>query len=295
MCGTTPQTRRSQGERSPLGKGAPVLTGKLPDIIMLDTVTSTNDVGLELGRNGAPHGAAVLARRQTQGRGRRGHRWESPEGSVYLSVVLRPHLAPARVPGISLACGLGSLEGLDELGYSNEVQVKWPNDLVWRGRKLGGMVVECGRLDGETFAVCGIGVNVSPRERLEGAPPASGPTPLPPVGLAELGDRAALADPSSPTVEQVARVVRKGIVRRVDAWAGALGRSPESAGTVFPLLGDYQRRLYLLGETVDAVAPDGAPLARGRFAAVDEWGRAVVETCAGEVRLSPEQASLRGC
>lgn len=262
---------------------------------MLDTVTSTNDVGLELGRNGAPHGAAVLARRQTQGRGRRGHRWESPEGSVYLSVVLRPRLAPTRVPGIALACGLGSLEGLDALGCSNEVQVKWPNDLVWQGRKLGGMVVECGRLEDETFAVCGIGVNVSPRGRLETAAPASGPTPLSPVGLIELGVGTAPAGPSSPTVEQVARAVREGIVRRVDDWADSLRRSAEEAGTVFPLLGDYQRRLYLLGETVDAVAPDGLPFARGRFAAIDEWGRAVVVTCDGVLRLSPEQASLRGC
>lgn len=255
------------------------------DIVCLDVVSSTNDVVLEWGRAGRQHGSALLARSQTRGRGRRGHVWESPTGNVYLSVLLRPGIDPERLPGIALACGLGALKGLDGFGMSNKLQVKWPNDLVVTGRKLSGMVIECGHLGDEPFAVCGIGVNVASSPAL---PPAlgAGAAPLPPACLADLLD-------ATPRLDAVAEAVRDAIVRRVDAWAEALRGMDAGSGTVAPLLGDYQARLYLLGEEVDVLSPDGAPLARGRFCAVDEWGRAVVCTPEGKLRLSPEQASLR--
>lgn len=256
------------------------------DILRLDVVPSTNDVALDRGRSGAPHGFAVLARRQTSGRGRRGHVWASPEGNLYLSVVLRPHVDAARLPGIALACGLGSLEGLDCLCMGNEAQVKWPNDLVVHGRKLGGMVIECAHSEDGPFAVCGIGVNVAAAPALAPAP-AAGAAPLPPVSLADL-----LEEP--PALDEVAEAVRDGIVRRVDAWAEALGGANVSAGTALPLLEDYQARLYLLGCEVEALSPAGEALLQGTFRAIDAWGRAVIEPREGEPRpFSPEQASLR--
>ena len=72
--------------------------GERRRLVMLDEVGSTNDEALALGRSGAPHGTAVAARNQTAGRGRRGHVWESPRGNLYLSVVLRPAVGPARLP-----------------------------------------------------------------------------------------------------------------------------------------------------------------------------------------------------
>lgn len=261
------------------------MAGRLPSIEPLDVVTSTNDVALERALAGAPHGFAVLARRQTRGRGRRGHVWESPAGNVYLSVVLRPGVDAGRLPGIALACGLGSLDGLDRFIGGNESQVKWPNDLVAHGRKLGGMVIECGHLGEEPFAVCGVGVNVASAPPVPLAP-ATVPAPLVPVGLVDLL-------PDAPGTVEVAEAVRDGIVGRVNAWADGLRRAPASAGSVFPLLEDYQARLYLLGSDVEAISPEGTVVARGRFLAVDEWGRAVVERGEGVARLSPEQASLR--
>lgn len=113
--------------------------GERRRLVMLDEVGSTNDEALALGRSGAPHGTAVAARNQTAGRGRRGHVWESPRGNLYLSVVLRPAVGPARLPGLAAACGLGALS------VSNEAQLKWPNDLMARGRKLAGILVEAAR------------------------------------------------------------------------------------------------------------------------------------------------------
>ena len=133
---------------------------------IFEEVGSTNDVVRELAEKGGAHGAAVAARRQTAGRGRRGHVWESPLGNLYLSILLRPDVAPSRLPGLAAACGLGALDGLQIAGVSNEVQLKWPNDLLAQERKLGGILVEVGRGSAEdVFAVCGIGINleISPR------------------------------------------------------------------------------------------------------------------------------------
>ena len=162
--------------------------GALPSLMMLDEVGSTNDEALALGRAGAPHGAAVAARSQTAGRGRRGHAWASPPGNLYLSVVLRPRLAPTRLAGLAGACGLGVLR------IADEALLKWPNDVYARGRKLAGVLVEAARDDaGELFAVCGVGVNV-----------ARAPRGLDAISLAELG--------GAPPLPSLAEALREGVV-----------------------------------------------------------------------------------
>lgn len=243
---------------------------RLPRIELFDETPSTNDAALALGRGGAPAGTAVAARSQTRGRGRRGHVWESPEGNLYLSIVLRPQAAPSRLPGLSAACGLGAVDALKSLNLANEVQLKWPNDLLARGHKLGGILVEAARdKDDETFAVCGIGINI-----------ASAPRELDASCLAELGD--------APSFSTLAEALRDRIVASVDAWVGM--------GEIAPLdgiRGDYLAHLAWLGEKVMALAPEGGELCRGTLETVDQWGRAVVGTVTGPRPFSAEQASLR--
>ena len=240
------------------------------DLLTFDEVGSTNDVARELAEKGAAHGTAVTARRQTAGRGRRGHAWASPAGNLYLSVLLRPDVAPSRLPGLAAACGLGALDGLRAAATSNEVQLKWPNDLLARERKLGGILVEAGRdARGAAFAVCGIGIN------LESAPPH-----LEAICLAELG--------AAPSFSALAEALRKGIVAHVDAWAGA--------ERVEPLAGirdDYLTHLAWRGEKVVALSPAGERLAAGVLEGVDVWGRAVLACADGPRSFSAEQASLR--
>lgn len=252
----------------------------LPDVSVVDEIGSTNDAVLELGRAGAPEGSAVAARRQTAGRGRRGHIWESPAGNLYLSVLLRPKVAPSRLPGLAAACGLGALDALRALGITNEAQLKWPNDLLARNRKLAGILIEAARDGrGETFAVCGIGVNL-----------CAAPRGLAAISLAELVPAA-----GAPSFSTLAGALRDGIVSRVDAWA--------SVGAPEPLAGireDYLATLAWRGQEVLALAPDGRTttpvgheLARGQLVDVDLWGRAVLETANGRTSFSAEQASLR--
>lgn len=242
----------------------------LPPLQILEEVGSTNDEARALGLTGAPSGAAVAARRQTAGRGRRGHTWASPEGNLYLSVLLWPAVPPSKLPGLAAACGLGVLDALDGCGLSNAPQLKWPNDILARDRKLAGILVEAGRGEaGETFAVCGVGVNLE-----------SAPADLAAVSLADLG--------ATPSFLTLAEEVRDGIVGRVDAWVAAGGIEPLSG-----IRHDYLARLAWRGERVHALSPDGAPLACGPLETVDRWGRAVIEAADGPRSFSAEQASLR--
>jgi BirA family biotin operon repressor/biotin-[acetyl-CoA-carboxylase] ligase len=127
--------------------------------IELESCGSTNDEASRLARAGAKHGTVVIAERQTSGRGREGRVWESPLGGLYLSIVLRPPLAIAAVPPMTLAIGIGVCEAARSVGAHGTL--KWPNDLLVDGRKLAGVLVEAhsqgNRLES---VVVGIGINM---------------------------------------------------------------------------------------------------------------------------------------
>ncbi|HEY1419341.1 MAG TPA: biotin--[acetyl-CoA-carboxylase] ligase [Candidatus Dormibacteraeota bacterium] len=117
--------------------------GKAPSrIVRLGSVVSTQDVAGAL-----PVGTIVVAEHQTAGRGRMDRRWDAPPGTALLvSFVLSPS------PILSLAAGVAAAEACGP-----EVRLKWPNDLILHGRKLGGILVEASTVR----AVCGIGINLT--------------------------------------------------------------------------------------------------------------------------------------
>ncbi|MCA9520366.1 MAG: biotin--[acetyl-CoA-carboxylase] ligase [Myxococcales bacterium] len=105
-------------------------------------------------------GALVVADAQSAGRGRRQRRWISPKGGLYLSLLLRPTIAPAAVSAITQLAAVALYRAVSSLVGADELQLKWPNDLLYRGRKVAGILCELAangdRLD---FVVVGIGVN----------------------------------------------------------------------------------------------------------------------------------------
>lgn len=133
-----------------------------------EQVTSTNDVARSLAEQGAPEGTVVVARVQTAGRGRLGRRWVSPPGGLWLSVVLRPIAAPHELPRLGLAVGVACSRAVERT-CGLRVGLRWPNDLVADGRKVGGILVESN--PEVRWVVVGIGLNLSvPRDQLpEGA------------------------------------------------------------------------------------------------------------------------------
>jgi len=124
-----------------------------------DVVASTQDLAHSFAATGGLHGDAVLAREQTVGRGTRGRDWSSGPGGLWLSVILRPPGPPA-LEALSVRVGLELAEMLSDLLAGDPVQVKWPNDLVARDRKLGGILCES-RWNGDlpSWAVVGVGIN----------------------------------------------------------------------------------------------------------------------------------------
>lgn len=123
-----------------------------------EQVTSTNDVARSLAEQGAPEGTVVLARTQTEGRGRLGRRWVSPPGGLWLSVVLRPLAAPHELPRLALAVGVACSRAA-ERACGLSLGLRWPNDLVVEGRKVGGILVESG--PEVRWVVVGVGINVA--------------------------------------------------------------------------------------------------------------------------------------
>jgi BirA family biotin operon repressor/biotin-[acetyl-CoA-carboxylase] ligase len=105
-------------------------------------------------------GHICLAEEQTDGRGRRGRSWVSPFGSsIYLSIFWSYPYGPAHLSSLSLAAGVAVVEGLKALGIT-QVGLKWPNDILWDGRKLAGLLLEvAGEADGPSRVVLGLGIN----------------------------------------------------------------------------------------------------------------------------------------
>jgi BirA family biotin operon repressor/biotin-[acetyl-CoA-carboxylase] ligase len=125
------------------------------------TCESTNTALLDRARGGAPSGAVVAAELQTQGRGRRGRTWESALGAaITFSMLWRFERGVAALSGMSLAVGVALVRTLRGLG-GQAVMLKWPNDIVLPGGKLGGTLIEVeGDTLGPSAAVIGIGLNV---------------------------------------------------------------------------------------------------------------------------------------
>jgi BirA family biotin operon repressor/biotin-[acetyl-CoA-carboxylase] ligase len=123
---------------------------------------STNRVAMELGFAGEPEGTVVMAEEQTAGRGRSGRSWHSEKGTgLYVSMVLRPRLAPAQAPLLTMLAGIsaqGAIQALSGL----EPELKWPNDLLLNGKKLGGILTEMhAEQSAIRFVVVGIGINTN--------------------------------------------------------------------------------------------------------------------------------------
>jgi BirA family biotin operon repressor/biotin-[acetyl-CoA-carboxylase] ligase len=130
-----------------------------------DSLPSTNDLAKELGARGAPEGTLVVAEGQSRGRGRLGREWNSPPGvGLYVSVLLRPPLPPTDLPQITLTAAVAVVRALRQAGGVS-AGLKWPNDLVLAGKKLGGILTEMEtESDQIRYLVVGLGLNVNNRQ-----------------------------------------------------------------------------------------------------------------------------------
>ena len=130
-------------------------------IIYLPVTDSTNTQAKKMGEEGAEHGTLVVTQCQTAGRGRRGRSWESPEGNVYFTFLLRPEVEISRASMITLVAALAVAKAVDDV-TGLDSKIKWPNDVVANGKKLCGILTESSSdLEYINYAVVGIGINVN--------------------------------------------------------------------------------------------------------------------------------------
>lgn len=154
-------------------------------LVVHDTLPSTSDLCRTLAMAGAAPGLAVLAGRQTRGRGSRGRDWTSPAGNFHGSVLLRPSM-PARAAGQwSLLAGVVVAAALAPFIPPGALQLKWPNDVLLHQAKVAGILVDsAARADGMLdWLVIGIGVNLATAPEVAGRAVAAvaqfGPPPTP--------------------------------------------------------------------------------------------------------------------
>ncbi len=128
---------------------------------LFDELSSTNDLSKDLVRQGEKHGTVVIAKRQTTGHGRLQRVWESPLGGLWMSVLLMPKLNLADAAKLTLSTGVALARAFRTL-YGLDVGIKWPNDIVFQGEKIAGILGEVvGEWNTVQTLILGIGVNAN--------------------------------------------------------------------------------------------------------------------------------------
>ncbi|MBQ4259249.1 MAG: biotin--[Lachnospiraceae bacterium] len=129
------------------------------EIQYYDCLDSTNLEARRQAKEHAPEGRVIVANQQTDGRGRRGRSWSSPDGNLYFSIILRPTLPLEQIPPLTLLMGLAVADALG----CEQAKIKWPNDIVIDGKKVSGILAEMAPVEGgiSPFIIIGVGVNIS--------------------------------------------------------------------------------------------------------------------------------------
>ncbi len=135
-----------------------------------DALESTSDACIRRAKSGEPEGLAILALRQTAGRGSRGRQWEAPEGNLNLSVLLRPRLPSSQFSVFPLLAGIAVADAVSAFLPADTAPVlKWPNDVLLGGAKLAGILIDAAPNNADSaWLVIGIGINLVAAPQLAG-------------------------------------------------------------------------------------------------------------------------------
>ena len=224
-------------------------------------INSTNAEGLRLAAAGEESGLWIWAARQNAGRGRAGRSWTSQAGNLYASLLLRPGVSLATASQLSLLAGIAAHDAVAALAATARVephlQLKWPNDVLVAGAKLGGVLLESASttVDTAPAIVIGIGINLAHAPADLGRPATS---------LASLGIAATPAQAIAALVWSMADWLRQ--------W---------DSGRRFAQIREaWLTRAQPQGAAISV--RQGARLISGRFLGIDEAGALLLQTEAGE-------------
>jgi BirA family biotin operon repressor/biotin-[acetyl-CoA-carboxylase] ligase len=235
----------------------------------LASCPSTNEVAKILAQEGAEEGTVVVAEAQTEGKGTKGRGWHSPRKlGLYASVILRPRRRDLSL--LPVVAGIACVEAVRE-ATGVELRLKWPNDVVWNGKKLGGILSESGFL-GRTpsYAVLGIGLNVN-QKRIDF-----------PAELRSSATSLRLA-----AEKAVDRMKLESFVwSSLERWYGCFRR-----GKKREIVGAFESSLIFRVGTVIHVQTDKAAV-QGNFRGIDIQARLLLESAGKMMRLSPAEILL---
>jgi BirA family biotin operon repressor/biotin-[acetyl-CoA-carboxylase] ligase len=250
-------------------------SARIASLEVLRSVDSTNARLLAAPPPPEGHAAVCVAEHQTAGRGRRGRSWIAPLGAgVCLSVGWRFTTPPPQLGALGLAMGVGAAHALHALGYGL-VQLKWPNDLVARDAKLGGILSEMqGEMDGPAHVVVGIGVNLD-------LPPAAREL-IAAAGNPRVTDLRELGDGAAPARNEVAAALVSALIETLVRFELAGFATFRAAWSTLDVLA---------GE--DVVVHSGERTQEGRACGVDQDGALMLEHEGRVQRIVAGEATLR--
>lgn len=243
------------------------------DIRVFQETGSTNDIVDKMGRDEVPEGVVVFAESQTKGRGRLGREWVSPPGrGLWFSILLRPALPPQAATQITIAAATGLARAIKERTHVAP-EIKWPNDLLVRGRKLCGILTEMSaELDTIRYVVLGIGLNVN--FAAEDWPPA----------LRPLATSLRLETGHPIRRTELAAAILRELNRDYQRVRG---------GAFESLADEWERQCSTIGQNVEVC--QGTRKLRGRAEALDAEGALLLRTDHGHLeRIVGGDVTLRG-
>ena len=129
-------------------------------LVFRETADSTQNLAISLAGRPGSHGAVVIAEQQKSGRGRQKRKWLSPNGGVWLSVILKPAIPTARITLLPFVAALAACDAIKATGL--DARLKWPNDVMISGKKVAGILLDISaEADQVNYAVIGIGINAN--------------------------------------------------------------------------------------------------------------------------------------
>ncbi len=213
-------------------------------------LASTNTTALQLAQEGAVEGTLVLADSQSAGRGQGNRGWHSPPGTgLYLSLILRPDLKLSALCPLTLSVGIAAAQTLARIS-GIEVQVKWPNDLILRDKKVGGILLEAASQEEQVkHLIIGMGININ--QDTQEFPP-------------ELQGRATSLQAETGMTFERSKVLEQLLIELEETYFLFLRQGLK------PLIPRFNQLDYLNGEGVRVNTPSG--LLQGEAAGIDETG-----------------------
>ena len=241
------------------------------NVIYYDTIDSTNREAKRLAAEGKPEGTIVVAEEQGSGRGRMERSFFSPRGGIWFSVILRPDFLPQEAPKCTLLAAAATARAMEEFGF--RVGIKWPNDILYDGKKLVGILTEMSaEMDRINYIVIGTGINVNIRK--EEFPE-------------ELRETA-----SSLQIIGGKKISRVAFFRVLLEKMEELYRSASEEGFA-SVMQAWRQYSITLGQEVQVIGIGKEERFTGTAVDIDEDGALLIDTCEGRRRVVAGDVSIR--